>query len=329
MHDRSAGGDIEHLPTGTGRDSRPAHLDDEDKNLDATSARHVVKHAYAWPEQKLTFEADERVDRELFHLCSEAWGFLDTTLAGLKIDRNDLAFASKLILIYLAVRVQGVTTAGAMLVTQRLGREAISMGRCQYDYYLRMLYYDAYHVKADDVIRLLDAGAYDFEFWKKSDLDVRSRWSKEDVKKLEALIVNIKEPNFTYDVKNGLRNDLVFHASIQEGNSFAKWFFANIDETFRTHWKYGSSIVHASPLDMVNVVMPLSDGNFMINVDSRMKAPNKTIADLSQRCMSAMCIIRWRFGLEFAEEHISWSSRFQKVAERHGDEPTDVRSMHD
>jgi hypothetical protein len=42
-----------------------------------------------------------------------------------------------------------------------------------------------------------------------------------------------------------------------------------------------------------------------------------------------MGLIRWRFGEEFTDEHSAWATEFQRVADRHEDEPTDVRSMHD
>jgi hypothetical protein len=71
------------------------------------------------------------------------------------------------------------------------------------------------------------------------------------------------------------------------------------------------------------------DGHFTINVDSRMKAPNMTIADLTQCCFSAMGLIRWRCDRPTEEKHIDWAARFQDVAERHIDEAIDARSMHD
>jgi hypothetical protein len=127
----------------------------------------------------------------------------------------------------------------------------------------------------------------------------------------------------------GLKKDSDFLKSAKDGNPFAKWFFKNVEASFRTHWTYGSSIVHASPVDIPNVIVPRPDNHFTVNVDSRMKAPNKTIADLTQRCFSAMGLIRWRFALPFTDEHTLWSTEFQRVADRRKDEPTDIRSTHD
>lgn len=111
-------------------------------------------------------------------------------------------------------------------------------------------------------------------------------------------------------------------------NLFAVWFFKNLDASYRMHWTYGSTIVHASPVDLSNLVVPTDDGNFIVNVDSRMKAPNKTIADAAQRCFSAMGLLRWRFGLDFSEAHIRWARDFGAVADEYKDEPADTRGMH-
>jgi hypothetical protein len=60
-----------------------------------------------------------------------------------------------------------------------------------------------------------------------------------------------------------------------------------------------------------------------------MKAPNKSIAGLTQRCFSTMGLIRWRFGVPFTDDHQSWVSEFESVADRRKDEPADIRSTLD
>lgn len=283
---------------------------------------------FVWPPRGYTFDIDERVDPELFEAGTRAWGFLDDTLEGLRVDRSDDAFASHMLMIYYAARIHGVTAATSMLVAHRLGREAIMAARSQYEYFIKMLYYDHRHMDAKAVIDLLEA--HDFRFAKKVGRDVAAMWSAEDIERLEALTKEARKgENFTDGVFNQLRNDETFLKLAGGDNPFAVWFFKNLDRAFATHWTYGSTIVHASPVDLPNVVVPREDGHFNVNVDSRMKAPNKTIADVSQRCFSAMGLLRWRFGLEFSDAHIEWSQRFSEITDRHKDVPTDVRSMHD
>jgi hypothetical protein len=288
----------------------------------------TAEHKYIWPERALLFEADDRVDPDLFLLATRAWGFMDATLDGLRMDRTLPEFASRLLLVYFGARIHGATTAGTMLLTQRLGREATIMARCQYDYFLKMLYYDTYHSEANKALELLDKGAYNYVFHKKAGSDL-SKLDPAEVARVRPLAKDAKELNFTNEVVRRLKEDSEFIGAADDGNPFAKWFLQNVEASFRTHWTYGSSIVHASPVDIPNVVVPRPDTHFTVNVDSRMKAPNKTIADLTQRCFSAMGLIRWRFGLPFTDEHTPWSTEFQAVADRHKDEPADVRSMHD
>jgi len=288
----------------------------------------TAEHKYIWPERTLLFEADDRVDPDLFTLATQAWRFLDETLAGLRLNRSLPEFPSRLLLLYHGARIFGASCAGTMLLAQRMGREATIMARCQYDYFLKMLYYDTYHDTARRVLELLDQGAWDYVFHKKAGSDF-SGIDPQELARVQALEKEAKEPNFTTDVMKGLKRDSDFLNDANNGNPFAKWFFNNIEASFRTHWTYGSSIVHASPVDIPNVILQRPDGAFTITVDSRMKAPNKTIADLTQRCFSAMGLIRWRFGEEFKDEHSAWATQFQRIADRHEAEPTDVRSMHD
>lgn len=80
---------------------------------------------------------------------------------------------------------------------------------------------------------------------------------------------------------------------------------------------------------MSNILIRRPDNHWDITVDSRMKAPNKTVMDITQRCFSAIGLLRWRFDLDFEERHIQWATRFGAVADRHVDEPADTRSIHD
>jgi hypothetical protein len=274
------------------------------------------------------FEADDRIDPNLFALAFEATGFLDETLAGLALNENDVAFASRFLLIYYGARIYGATTAGVMLLAQRQGREATIMARCQYDYFIQMLYYDTYRDEANNVLSLLSQNAYHFRFSKRAGLDITDTWNEEEAARLEVLARRAKEPDFTVQVKERLLKDPEFAKAAEDGNPFAAWFFKNVEASFRTHWTYGGSIVHAAPVDIPNVIIRHENG-YTVTVDSRMKAPNKTIADLTQRCFSAMGLIRWRCSVEMEEKHIAWAARFQEVADRHVDEPTDTRSMHD
>ncbi|MGZ3499576.1 MAG: hypothetical protein ACXWNK_15850 [Vulcanimicrobiaceae bacterium] len=284
--------------------------------------------AFVWPTHGYTFDIDERIDSELFEASTRAWGLLDDTLNGLRVDRSDEAFSSRILVIYYATRIYGVTVATAMLFAHRLGREAIMAARSQYEYFIKMLYYDHRHADAKAVTDLLEA--HDFRFAAKVGRNVEALWSPEDIDRLNALSKEArKQENFTNEVFERLRNDETFLKLAGGDNPFATWFFQNLDKAFATHWTYGSTIVHASPVDLTNVVVPRHDGHFNVNVDSRMKAPNKMIADVTQRCFSAMGLIRWRFGLEFSDAHIQWAQRFSEICERHKDEPTDIRSMHD
>lgn len=288
----------------------------------------TAEHKYIWPERALLFEADDRVDPDLFQLSTTAWGFLDETLDGLRMDRRLPEYASRALLVYFGARIFGATSAGVMLLTQRFGREATIMARCQYDYFLKMLYYDTYHSKANEVLKLLDEGVYDYLLHKKAGLDL-SAVDPSEIARVSALAEQAKEPNFTNDVKDGLLRDSDFLKSANDGNPFAKWFFHNVEASFRTHWSYGSSIVHASPVDIPNVIVPRPGNQFTVVVDSRMKGPNKTIADLTQRCFLATGLIRWRFGLKIPDEYTTWTNEFENVCKRHEDEPVNRRSMHD
>lgn len=282
---------------------------------------------FVWPTTKFAFQIDERIDPALFAACTNAWLFLDATLDGLRLDRTNPAFASRVLLVYFAARLYGATVASAMLLAHRLGREAIILGRSQYEYFIKMLYFDHFHGEAKKITDLLEA--HDFKFAQKVRRDVAKHWSPDDMERLQELSKQARELRFKDDSGNGLRGDDEFFRLSGGDNPFATWFFKNLDSAFNVHWNYGSTIVHASPVDLINVVVPREDGHFYVNVDSRMKGPNCRLIDTAQRCFSAMGLLRWRFGLQFTDEHIEWAKTFTPLADRYKDEPMDLRSMHE
>lgn len=282
--------------------------------------------AFVWSTQGFKFEIDERIDPDLFGAAAQTWSFLDETFNGLRFTwGTGEEWASRMLLLYFAARLHGASVAVPMLLAQRLGREAIMAARSQYEYFIKMLYYDHRHDEARNIFQLLEA--HDYKFLKKVGVDITARWSEHDIERLNAASKRAGDFDFTGAV-NSLRADETFLKLAGGDNPFATWFFKNLDAAFNTHWRYGSTIVHASPVDLNNVIVPIN-GHFMITVDSRMKAPNKTIADAAQRCFSAMGMLRWRFGLDFTDAHIHWAEAFGSIADRHKDEPTDRRSMHD
>lgn len=283
--------------------------------------------SFVWNGRSFVFDIDERIDPDLFFAATEAWGFLDESLDGLRLNRDESAFASRVLLIYFATRIHGATAGASMVLAHRFGREAIILNRCQYEYFIKMLYYDHFGEKAAKVIELLEA--HDFKFARKVGVELATRWSEEDIQRLNVLVKQAEDANFTNTIIKNLKTDPEFLRSSTGENPFAAWFIENCESSFRTHWNYGSTIVHAEPVDLVRVVVPRADGHFDVTVDSRMKGPNKTISDLAQRAFSAMGMIRWRFDLPFEEKHIAWAQRFQETADRHKDEPVDTSSMHD
>jgi hypothetical protein len=229
-------------------------------------------------------------------------------------------------MIYYATRIYGASAAATMAIAHRLGREAIILSRCPYEYFVKMLYYDHYHHEAAKVMSLLRSYAY--RFAESLGLDARRDLSEDAVQKLEELSKAAYRGNLRLIV-DSLKADPLFAKSAEDGNPFAIGFLRNADSMFKTHWTYGSSVLHAGAEDMANVLIRRPDNHWDINVDSRMKAPNKTVLDVTQRCFSTTGLLRWRFELGFDDRHIQWATRVGAVADRHLDEPTDTRSMHD
>jgi hypothetical protein len=287
----------------------------------------ICDTTFAWLDSsKYVFLGDGRLDPDLFGLASQSWVFLDEALDGLRLSEQAEEWASRMLMIYYASRIHGASAAATMAIAHRLGREAIILSRCQYEYFVKMLYYDHYHDEAASVMQLLRSYAY--RFAESVGLNVRHDLSENAVQKLEELSKAAYRGNFRAIV-DSLKADPLFAESAQGGNPFAIGFLKNAESVFTTHWTYGSSVLHAGAEDMANVLIRRPDNHWDINVDSRMKGPNKTVLDVTQRCFSTIGLLRWRFDLGFDERHIQWAEFFGTVADSHIDEPTDIKSMHD
>jgi hypothetical protein len=295
-----------------------------DSSLDSAQTCDTT---FEWRDSsKYVFLGDGRLDPDLFDLASQSWAFLDETLDGLRLNEQADDWASRMLMIYYATRIHGASAAATMAIAHRLGREAIILSRCQYEYFVKMLYYDHYHDEAARVMQLLHS--YAFRFAESVGLNVRGNLSEGAVQKLEELSKAAYRGNFRAIV-DSLKADALFADSAQDENPFAIGFLKNAESMFKTHWTYGSSVLHAGAEDMANVLISRPDNRWDINVDSRMKAPNKTVLDVTQRCFSAIGLLRWRFGLGFDDRHIQWAKCFGAVADNHVAEPTDIKSMHD
>ena len=283
--------------------------------------------SFSWANRsKYVFDGEGRLDPELFELAANAWSFLDESLNGLRLNQADACWASRVLAIYYAARIHGASAAATMAIGQRLGREAIILSRCQYEYFVKMLYYDHYSEAASDVIRLLRS--YGYRFAEALGFEVQGDLPQEAIAKLEELSKRAYRSDFAAIVR-ALRSNESFSASARSGNPFAVGLLNNVDSMFKVLWTYGSSVLHAGVEDIVNVMIPRADGHWDVNVDSRMKAPNKTVCDVTQRCFSATGLLRWRFELGFEPRHVRWAQRFGEVAARHTNEPADIKSMHD
>lgn len=280
---------------------------------------------FAWPSKTFDFPIDERLDPVLFELGFSALGFLDQSLDGLRLSHDDPAYASRILLIYLASRIYGATAAALMLLAHELGREAIMAGRTQYECYIKMLYYDHFHDKATATLENIDA--YNFKFGKRLGVDPSSVYSQEELDALEEL-ARRTDLNFRNQVVDVLSQDENLRESADSGNPFARWFLNNANSSYGFYYVYGSTLVHATPVDLQNVIVGSPD-SYAITVDSRMHAANVTAIDLIQRCFSATGFVRWRFGLEFSEAHTTWAQHFENAAQPHQGEHFAFGSMHD
>lgn len=199
--------------------------------------------AFVWQgDQHFVFYGDNRLDPKLFGLATQSWGFLDDVLNGLRLDEQSEEWASRMLMIYYATRIHGASAAATMAVAHRLGREAIILSRCQYEYFIKMLYYDHYHDHAANVMKLLSS--YAFRFAESLGFDVRSDLSEDIILKLEELSKAAYRGNFRLIV-DSLKAARRFGDSAQDGNPFAIGLLKNAESMFRTHWTYGSSVLHA------------------------------------------------------------------------------------
>ncbi len=94
---------------------------------------------------------DDRVDSDLFLLATQAWGFLDATLDGLRMNRTLPEFASRMLLVYFGARIYGRQHRRRDATSAEAQARSDHHDAWQYDYFLKMLYYDTYHSKPDKI----------------------------------------------------------------------------------------------------------------------------------------------------------------------------------
>ena len=228
-------------------------------------------------------------------------------------------YASDLTTLYFGIRIHGVTTAGVLLVAHGLGREAIHMERSQYEFFLKMLYYEHNRSKAIDFVDSIPKSAKRFA----DKAQISLVLSEDDLKEIEELPGDL---DFV-SMRRALLNDTKFTRQ-GSNNPIISGFLRNALASFRDHWLYASNVLHASNLDMQNVIVAKDDG-FMINVDSRNKHPNRAIADFGQRAFASAVFVAAHFGIEVGDRAIELAQRLGDAASPHLEEPGSTRSMHD
>jgi hypothetical protein len=112
----------------------------------------------------LTVEADERVDVALLGAALECVAYLSDVLSAVSGARRESrqVYMSDIVTLYLGARIHGVSAAGIYLVALGLGKESIHMERTQYEFYLKMFYYDHRQDKAADFVDSTPRSARDF-----------------------------------------------------------------------------------------------------------------------------------------------------------------------
>jgi hypothetical protein len=282
----------------------------------------TAKATFVLPTGRLELPADERVSIALLEAALKCGEYLDRALATVRGVRHDSVeiYASDLTTLYFGARVYGAAVAGCVLVAHGLGREAVHMERSQYEFFLKMFYYEHNSSKAVDFIDGIPKSAKAFAE------RGRFAWSytEEELREIESL------PNSMSDfasMRSALLRDSRFTQQISS-NPIVKGFLENELANFRNHWLYGSSVLHASNLDMRNVIAEKGNA-FMINVDSRNKHPNRSIADFGQRAFVTAIFVSIHFGLDVGHEAVTLAERLQKTVEAHLSEPGSVKSVHD
>jgi hypothetical protein len=280
------------------------------------------KSAFVLPTGRLELPADERVSIHLLEAVLQCNHYLDRALAaasGVRHASNEV-YASDLTTLYFGARVHGVTAAGCLLVAHGFGREAVHMERSQYEFFLKILYYEHKRSKAVDFVNGIPKSAKEFAdraglAWSYTAQELREIESLPDAK-LDFVSMRttlLRDPRFAGQLNN---------------NPIIKGFLENAIASFRDHWLYGSSVLHASNLDMPNVIVE-KGGALMINVDSRNKHPNRAIADFGQRAFVTAAFVSVHFGLEVGREAVALAERLQETVAPHLSEPGSVRSIHD
>lgn len=282
-----------------------------------------AKASFELPAGSLSIRADERVSFALLDASLKCVAYLDAVLADVHGVRHasDEVYASDLTTLYFATRIHGVTAAGVLLVAHGLGREAVHMERSQYEFFLKMIFYEHKRQKAVAFVDSIPKSAKDFADRAKISLELLEA----DQKEIEAL------PDADQDfvsMRNGLLRDSRFTRQFST-NPIVRGFLCNAMANFRDHWLYASGVLHASNLDMPNVIVSQEDDAFAINVDSRNKHPNRAIADFGQRAFVTAIFVATHFGIEIGERATELATLLNTTAVPHLGEPGSVRSIHD
>lgn len=187
-------------------------------SLDDQNSETIFK----WPNgPTYTFSGDDRLDPDLFALAAKSWEFLNDALTDIRLDRRSTEWSSRVLAVYYASRMYGASAGATMMIAHGLGREAIILSRCQYEYFIKLLYYDHNHEEATNILELLDS--YSLRFAESVNLDVRQGLSEEAVAKLERLSKAAYRGNLVAIV-NRLENDPRLKESAEEGNPSRKDF---------------------------------------------------------------------------------------------------------
>jgi hypothetical protein len=280
------------------------------------------KSAFVLPTGRLEIPGDERVSIPLLETALRCGVYLDRVLAAVRGVRHasNEVYASDLTTLYFGTRVHGVTAAGCLLVAHGLGREAVHMERSQYEFFLKMFYYEYHRSKAVEFVKGIPKSAKEFA----ERAGLASSYTEEELQEIESL--RDSEPDFV-SMRTALLRNSRFTRQFSS-NPIIKGFLKNAFASFRDHWLYGSSVLHASNLDMTNVIVE-KDDVLMINVDSRNKHPNRAIADFGQRAFVTAVFVSVHFGLDVGDEAVALAERLQEAAAPHRSEPGSVRGVHD
>jgi hypothetical protein len=273
--------------------------------------------------EKVTFTADERVDSDLFVTAFNCVNLLDRVIESVPGARqdNDRTWAADLVTLYFSARLHGASAAGLFLVAHGLGREAVHMERAQYEYFVKLVYYN--HREDESLAFVSSIPKQALDFAKKAQF----KWAATEEGLAEAERLVDHDLDFV-SLRTKLLKDSRFTRQAND-NQLIRGFLTNAFASFRNHWLWASAVQHASSLDMQNVVVQNEDGSLTINVDERLKHPNLSIVDFAQRCFVAAVWVSTRFKLAVGDDSTQLAERLQAGAKRHAEEEQSVRGMHD